>query len=479
MILLIARFVQILLSVVSIKLSSHLLVPEQMGRFALVNSTFALFVFIFINPVGMFMNRRMHAWWRDGRWLNYNLWFAAYLFVVAVLAAASFVLAEPLYRGLQMQLGWMLVLICGSLIVTTSNQSVIAALNLLGYARPFAVATVLTPVLSLGLAWAFCEKWRADAEFWLSGLLAGQALVGVAAALVLYGHWNRQTAFAPVHPRIGRARTRRLFVYAWPISLAVVLGWAQNQGYRLVLEDQVGLKSLGIFVAAYGIALGIMSAAESLLNSVLQPRFYRRLNGVAGEPPVDAWNEYASVALPLLVLTAGTLAAVSDEAVHLFLAPAYWNTVDYLRWAAVIELTRTAANVFALAMHAEMNTRRLIAPSVIGAALSIALLVIGSSRWGLEAVGPALALAGTVYLASYHFAARNLSNVRLPTSRALLAALGAGMTFLMMLGLRQWTPTWDTVAASAARTVPAVLIYVGFAALLLRPAMTSREARSS
>ena len=474
MILLIARFLQILLSVASIKLSSHVLAPEQMGRFALANSIVAFFAFMFLNPVGMFMNRRMHSWWREGQWLGYQLWFYLYVLAVALLAVLTLFLGPSFYGGLQMTFGWMVLLICGSIVVTTSNQVLVSSLNLLGFAMPFAVLTVLTPMVGLALSWLLCDALGLRAEYWLSGLLLGQGIVSIA-AIVLF----RVRLAARLGPRpTVRAPTndmlRRLFVYAWPISIAVVLGWSQNQGYRLVMEHFIGLKELGIFVAAYGIALGIMSAVESLLASLLQPRFYLRLNSHS-ESSAEAWNDYAAIALPILVLTAGTLAAASSEAVHIFLAPAYWGTATFVCWASAIELTRTAANTYSLCMHAAMNTRRLIGPSLIGAVLLVGFLTPAARFLGLEGVGPAMTLAGILYLASWHSAAHRLSGISFPLRRVLIALAGGLAAFGATSVIHMMRLPFTSAITTTISVAPVVTIYMFIAAALIRPAISERQ----
>lgn len=474
MILLLARFLQILLSVVSIKLSSHILAPEQMGRFALANSIVAFFAFMFVNPVGMFMNRRMHTWWREGQWVGHLRWFTLYIAGVAVVAALAFTLDPSFFKGLRMSLDWMLVLICGAILVNTANQTLVSTLNLLGFAMPFAILTVLTPMLGLGLSWLLCQWLGSQTEYWLSGLLVGQVVVTIAALVVIRNRWTARTGPAPGKTRLTPELVRRLFVYSWPISIAVVLGWSQSQGYRFVMEHMIGLKELGIFVAAYGIAMGIMSAAESLLASLLQPRFYMRLNS-PGDSSADAWNEYAGVALPMLVLTAGALAAASSEAVHIFLAPAYWGTATFVCWAAAVELIRTVANAYSLCMHAEMNTRRLIVPSLIGAVLSIGFLTVAARLWGLAGVGPALTLAGIPYLAAWHIAASRLSGVALPGRRLLLAVAGGLLAFGAISLIHRAGLAFGPAATIAVSVVPVVLIYLLFAAALMHPAISDRS----
>jgi O-antigen/teichoic acid export membrane protein len=387
---------------------------------------------------------------------------------LAMLAAPSF------FAGLHMSLAWMLLLICGSVFLTSSNQMLVASLNLLDFATQFAVLAVLTPLVGLGLSWLLCEWLGLRAEYWLAGLLLGQGLVSLMAMVLFKSRLNsRHEPAASIHPPT-RAGVRHLFVYGWPISVAVVFGWGQYQGYRLVMEHFVGLKELGIFVAAYGIALGIMTAVESLLSSLLQPRFYARLN-MAGESPTEAWNEYAAVALPILVLTAGTLAAASVEALHIFLAPAYWGTASYVCWAAAIELTRTAANTYSLCMHAAMDTRRLIAPSLIGALLSIGLLTPSVHFWGLVGAGPALTLAGVLYLACWHVAARRMSCISFPLRRVSLAAAGVLVAFVAVSTVHMIELPLAPVLVTVTDAVPLVLVYLLFATALIRPAISDRR----
>ena len=49
----------------------------------------------------------------------------------------------------------------------------------------------------------------------------------------------------------------------------------QGQGYRYLLEGQLGLAQLGLFVAGYGISAGMIAGFESVLTTYFQPRLYR------------------------------------------------------------------------------------------------------------------------------------------------------------------------------------------------------------
>jgi O-antigen/teichoic acid export membrane protein len=369
-----------------------------------------------------------------------------------------------------MEVGWMLFLICGSIAVANSNQMLVSSLNILGFVVPFAVLTVVTPMLGLCLAWLLCGALGAQSEYWLSGLLLGQMFVTIPVLVVFRQLWKSREEPPTEASGVTPEMVRRLFVFAWPISIAVVLSWSQNQGYRFIMEDMVGLHDLGMFVAAYGIAMGIMSAVESLLGSTLQPRFYLRLH-TPGISPAEAWNEYASVALPVLALTAATLAVASKEAVHVFLSPTYWGTANFLCWAAAIEFTRTAANTYSLCMHAEMNTRRLIVPSLLGAVLSIGFMTVAARQWGLNGIGPALAMAGLLNLVTWHLAAHRLSGVAVPIRGLTLACAGGLLALGVVSAVHVSTAGSGTALSLVLAVIAVSAIYLSVAALIVWPAI--------
>jgi O-antigen/teichoic acid export membrane protein len=435
-----SRLVQIVLSVLSIKLTTGTLEPEQMGRLALVNSVVAFFAFLLLNPVGMFMNRRMHGWWQSRRWVAYLRLFGLYMAGVSLLAGGIFSAAQSWFGGMELSHYWMFVMVAAPLLISTSNQVLVSTLNLLGFMKPFAVLNVMTPALGLVASIWLCSLFGARAEFWLLGVLVGQGVVAALAALAYRAEWLVAGPQPTVIPPVNKEMILRLTQYSWPIAIAVVLGWFQTQGYRLTLERTVGLQQLGLFVAGYGIAMGVMSAMESLLGSYLQPAFYRRLHISKGDAPALAWNQYVSVALPALTLTAAALVAVAAEASDLLLASAYSNVTAFVIWGSVIELIRTIANSYALAFHAQMDTRSLIKPNLVGALTSMLALYAASSTFGIAAAGPALALAGLIYLGTFHLVVRQLPGIQFPWRRLGAAAAGGALIVGTVAMSREMVP---------------------------------------
>src|SRR5574340_542388 len=78
-VILFGRAAQFLLALAMMRVATTLLSPEEMGRMSLVTTTTAFFALFLINPVGMFINRRLHAWQSSGLARHYLTCYAGYL----------------------------------------------------------------------------------------------------------------------------------------------------------------------------------------------------------------------------------------------------------------------------------------------------------------------------------------------------------------------------------------------------------------
>ena len=87
LITLVGRLVQFALMFASVKIMTHLLTPVEMGKVALITTTTSLFALFLVNPIGMFINRRLHAWVNAHRFRSYFHVYVGYLAAVSLFAA--------------------------------------------------------------------------------------------------------------------------------------------------------------------------------------------------------------------------------------------------------------------------------------------------------------------------------------------------------------------------------------------------------
>ena len=432
LIIAIGRLTQFALLLLTLRAATEFLSPAEMGKVSIVAATVAFFALLLINPVGMFMNRRMHAWETQGLIAEHYAYFWRYLFLVNVCAAITLAALNwfDIWRS-SIEIHWFIFLVCGNLIFATLNQLVIPGLNMFGFRGWFAFLNVATVAMSLTLAVLLVHAITPVAEYWLSGLLIGQMCVGLMGKRVLYKKLNHVEGKTRGHVKLTQSNVSALVMYAWPVAIAVGLGWVQSQGYRYWMESQLGLAELGLFVAGFGISAGLISGIESILSTYSQPKFYKSLenNNLSGN--ADAWVEYAQAIVPAMLLTTVFIIATASELTQMFLGENFAQSAQFVIWGAAAELGRVATAAFSMAAHARMNTKTLLLPNLVGATGIIVMLSLLVPLYGSMGVGIAIVLASVTSLIISAILTKTYLNMTLPLKIFVKSALmGAGLWVL-------------------------------------------------
>ena len=399
LLILVGRLAQFFLLFATIKISTTLLSPAEMAKVYLMASLFSFFALIFINPVGMFINRRIHSWNHAGRVQEYLNYFWLYLVSISLFA---YFLLELLFKfklfQLQSETGYISALVVGTLLFATINQSVIPGLNLLGFREWFVGLTIATTAVGVVVAVLLIYLFKPIAEFWQSGILIGYALVAVLGWRVFY----RKVSTRSIAPRPASPHLIVILKFSLPIAVAVGLGWIQTQSYRFIMESIIGLHALGLFAAGYGISAGIISAFESVFTTYLQPIFYKNISNDNVTEQSKAWSEYAGTIFPSLMLVGFVVLATAPELTRAMLGSEYVSSSQYIVWGVIAELARVASGIYGMIAHARMKTRLLLFPSFAGASLSIALIWWLMPIYASNGVGAALmASSVTVFVLTY------------------------------------------------------------------------------
>lgn len=467
-VILFGRAAQFLLALAMMRVATTLLSPEEMGRMSLVTTTTAFFALFLINPVGMFINRRLHAWQSSGLARHYLTRYAGYLILVSAFSAACLALLHMAGAvNFGMPAGWLIFLICGSLLFNTLNQTSIPSLNLLGDSGRFVALSIATIATGFACAALLAALIRPVAEYWLLGLLLGQTALAAIGTKVLFARL-RASGTAASLPAIHGRHLRTLFNFAWPVAIAVGLGWVQNQGYRYFMEDRLGLAELGLFIAGYGISMGMIAAFESVLTTYFQPRLYRDASTADPVRQAQAWRQYAAVVIPSLLLTVAFVVILAPEFTRIFLGDNFQSAAAYVVWGALAEAARVLTGAYSLIAHVHMRTQWLIFPSLIGALLSAVLCSMLIPVLGAAGAGVGLTVSGLAVVAAMHVMLGSRVEIGLLPVRPILAATAlAGALWAITTGIRHLSDAteWWFVAAI---TVLAGILYLGLQYLLLR-----------
>lgn len=478
-IIVIGRAAQFLLALIAMRVATTLLAPDEMGRVSLVMTTTAFFALLLINPVGMFINRRLHAWQANGTLRPYLSHYWCYLIVAAVLSAITLGLLRMAGAvGIGMSASWLLILVCGSLVFNTMNQTVIPSLNLLGYSGWFVSLTLATVLAGFTCATLLSWLIHPSAEYWLLGMLLGQTMLAIIGVRIFFRMVSPVGKVA-VSTGIQTKHWGVLFRFAWPVAVAAGLSWAQGQGYRYWVEGTLGLAPLGLFVAGYGISAGLIAGFESVLITYFQPRLYRdvsREGAATGTTKgTNAWREYSAAIIPPLLLTVAFIVALAPELTQLFLGDKFQSAVDFVVWGALAEMGRVLISIYSLVAHAHMQTRWLIVPNLVGASLSIVLCIALIPVFGIHGVGAGLTLSGLAAVLAMRI---SLGEKASGGIRVISMAVAAGCAFALLAATKgarylsnsaEW---WSSIAIVALIGI----LYMGMLYLLVRENLQDKGA---
>jgi len=471
--IIVGRAAQFLIALITLRVATTLLSPEEMGKVALVVTTTAFFALLLINPVGMFINRRLHAWQASGRGVGYLVRYAGYIALVATIAAISlplFVMTGLVNFGIPTV--WLIALVCGSVIFNTVNQTAIPCLNLLGDSRRFILLTVATLIASFIAAVTLVQTVQRTAEYWILGILLGQALLALVGTRDLFAQLNRGNP-ASIQQPVHRQHLMVLFAFSWPVAIAAGLGWVQAQGYRYLMVEDLGLPQVGLFVAGYGLSAGIIAGFESVLTTYFQPRLYRDASATDPQLQTTAWRRYASAVIPSLVLTVGLLVVLAPDLTRLLLGEKFQAAASFVIWGALAEAARVLASVYSLIAHVHMRTRWLIWPNIVGAATSIGACSLLMPVFGAHGAGMGLTAAGALTVVTMHLALLRKVGGGI-SARPILVSLALTPVFLAIaMVLRHWLPTASWVAPIATCAVIG-LAFLFMQYLLLRKHLEDR-----
>jgi O-antigen/teichoic acid export membrane protein len=432
----VGRVLQFALALIIIRIATNVLSPVEMGRMGLVTATTALFAYTLVNPVGMFVNRRLHTWRIHGSLrYNFRIYWVYLVLVAATGVAVVWLMKNTVGIGLNISMTWILILVGGSLVFNACNTTYIPSLNLMGYPRWFIVLMIATLLLGLSLSLILTHICGARAEYWLLGLLLGQMAVGLVGRYVFFRLLQPRSQ-PDTHEPARLPQVLLLFAFAWPLSLSVGLNWVQLQSYRFIVQKQVGLAQLGLLVTGYTIGAGIIIAAEQILTTYFHPPFYRRIASSGVVNHTRAWNDFASAMVPSIIITDFVIAALAPELTRILASQQFQSASRFVVWGALAESARVLVSVYSLVAHARMRTRILLFPNAIGACSSLILVYFLVSRSGAKGAVIGLAAAGAVSVVVSHFIMRSELPISIPVKRSLTAVVLGMVIFAFASGLR-------------------------------------------
>ncbi len=390
------RVLQILISLIAVRALTLFLSKSEVGNLYLLSSLVAFFGWTLLNPVGVFMNRRMHNWAEQGTLLNNLFLFNLYLLFVSALSMGLAAAGRLLFGiGSSMDVYVLALFVACYLFFNTWYTVIVPSLNLLQHRVSFVIFTITAAAGGLVMSILLVRHLHASALLWLAGQVVAQTVVTIVAFWYFKRVTNSSFDLSRARATVDRPRIGGFLTFVLPLGLTTFLLWSQNQSYRLIIENRLGLEFLGMIGLGIAVASQCASAVESIVQQLYYPLFYSEINTFNADERAAAWNRLARAALPVYLSLTLFVSFLSPFLITLLAAKGFSSAWRYVLVGSWIELFRMTTLVLSSVAHAEMHTKHLIMPYAVGNLFTLIGVFIGSGHAGYElSIPAALAVGG-------------------------------------------------------------------------------------
>lgn len=454
---------------VTIKISTTLLSPAELGSVNQLNSLAMLLATVLLLPIISYFARGAIGWIETNRFKVHVRSMLLIIALTACLLSAAGVLLQWGWGIVQgVSVPWLGFLLLAYLIGFPTHNLLINCTAVLGRRAQTAAYSNLAAWFGLVAAVVLFLQFRTP-EAWFLGVCIGLVLSSQGFWLFL-GKMRNSVAGTP-----GTGRNALPFDasavlrFIWPQILVGILWWIQSQSYRFQLAEISSLATVGLFFAGYALCAVPMQAFEAAVNEYYLPMLYGKADTASQSGIVHTWNLYAAVFVPSILIFGGFLAACAPFLVVLALGDNFQSVGTILIWAALGETARALSTVNHAMGIAKVDMRRLLPPALAGALAAPAFIQALAPGAPLSGTAIALCLANVLVLVVAYVLVRLSAPVSWPWKRASAAAvLGTAMALAGQAAF-DWLPRTPIIALAVCAVlglfVLAVLYYISRSSL--------------
>jgi O-antigen/teichoic acid export membrane protein len=360
------RIAQAALALIAIRILTTFLDKENVGMTYVVAGLVFYFSLIFINPVGMYLNRKLHQWFREKELraafsvLNWYFLGVAFFSIPVVLFSYFVLRVGTGYMAWQLCLLVFLNIYAG-----TWFQTLCPTLNMLEHRGAFVVINLVSQLAGLIgsiVGVMFIER---TAFVWLLGILGGQSLGAILSWIYFRGNVESRKTTVPGSPSL--FFNRSVFYFCFPIAITTAFMWGQTQSYRLIVEAEMGAEALGILGVGLGVAASIAGLIESIVSQYFFPQYYATISVEGVKARAKAWRLLSLNALSVYIPTTLFIVFGAPFILRILVSTSFAESLSLVAWGALVEFLRMTTNLLYSISQSEMKTKATILPYAVGA----------------------------------------------------------------------------------------------------------------
>ncbi|MBU0952193.1 MAG: hypothetical protein KKH91_05145 [Elusimicrobia bacterium] len=370
-VLLIGRVLQMVAAVISLRLLTTFLLPNEVGRYYIILSVIAWFGGVFINPICMYVSRKLIEWNLEGLSRKYMLKFAVYLIYITAFSLILTLIFLKLFGiGTNVSYFWMSSILVGNLLFVTLTGTMLNNLNILGHRIYFVLFTNLTLWFGLAISILLVKFFSPQAEYWIFGSIISNVIILLFSAFILWKMLNVSTNNDDLPYKNDKSFSFLVvFKFSIPLAVTVCFYWLHTQSYRFILGFNSQENLVGLFAAGYSVAAGIMIAFENLFGQFYNPYFFNQIANKDKQQKAIAWNKYADCFIPSIVIMGVFISCSAHFLIKIFVGSKFQNVPYIVLGAALIETVRLIGSSYYMAALAQIDMKILVVPQFIGAAI--------------------------------------------------------------------------------------------------------------
>lgn len=369
------KFSQRGLGLISTVILARLLVPEDFGLVAIAMAIFAALEIMgaFSFDLALIQNQKASRQHYDTAW-TFNVFYAIFasiaLFLLANPAAAFF--EEPNLAGI------MHFLALATLIQGFENIGIVAFRKELNFRKEFnflLIQKIVSFLVTISLAFIFKNYWAL-----VAGIITSK-LVGLVISYMMH----------PYRPRFSLAKASELFHFSKWMLINNILIFVNIRGIDFVIGKMAGTQALGIYSVSYEISNLPTSELVFPITRAVFPGYAKMSNNIVTLKKgfLDVFSLVALFTIPV-----GTgIAILADPLVQVFLGQKWLDSIPLIQALAVVGIFRalqanTGAIYLALGIpkiitYLSIFNVLLIYPAIIWALASSGVLM---AAWAIAAI---------------------------------------------------------------------------------------------